>query len=145
MVVLLLPKLMGLARALARPTLRRGCGGAIRLVASFIAELVVSALLAPIMMVVHSRQVYEILLGRDAGWSPQRRDDGETRWADAWRWHRWHMACGLAMAGAAWFLSPGILAWLLADGGGASPRRAALARERQRARRRAAAPRRACW
>jgi membrane glycosyltransferase len=112
MAVLLLPKAMGLARALARPSLRRGCGGGIRLVASFLAELVVSILLAPIMMVVHSRQVYEILAGRDAGWSPQRREDGETAWLDTWRRHRWHMACGLLMAGAAWFMSPSILAWL---------------------------------
>jgi membrane glycosyltransferase len=110
--VLLLPKAMGLARALARPSLRRGCGGGMRLVASFLAELVVSILLAPIMMVVHSRQVYEILAGRDAGWSPQRRDDGETGWLDTWRRHRWHMACGFLMAGSAWFMSPSILAWL---------------------------------
>ena len=112
MVVLLLPKLMGLARALARADLRRGCGGAARLFASFFAELAISALLAPIMMVIHSRQIYEILAGRDAGWSAQRRDDGETRWSDAWRHHRWHMACGLATIVAAWFLSPAILAWM---------------------------------
>jgi membrane glycosyltransferase len=112
MLVLFLPKLMGLARALARPELRRGCGGAGRLVASFFAEVVVSALLAPIMMVVHSRQIYEILLGRDAGWERQRRESGETAWSDAWLRHRWHMACGAALALAAWFLSPAILAWL---------------------------------
>jgi membrane glycosyltransferase len=112
MLVLLLPKLMGLARALARAELRRGCGGALRLIGSFLTELVISALFAPIMMVIHSRQIYEILVGRDAGWSAQRRDDGETRWADAWRRHRWHMACGLATALAAWFSSPAILAWL---------------------------------
>jgi membrane glycosyltransferase len=64
------------------------------------------------MMVVHSRQIYEILLGRDAGWERQRRQSGETAWIDAWLRHRWHMACGVALALAAWFLSPAILAWL---------------------------------
>ena len=86
MFVLLLPKLMGLvARSVHGRAARAAAAAPLRLVASFFAELVVSALLAPIMMVIHSRQIYEILAGRDAGWSPQRRDDGETRWRDAWR------------------------------------------------------------
>jgi membrane glycosyltransferase len=112
MLVLLLPKLIGLARAMAIPSLRRGCGGALRLVGSFFAEIAISALFAPIMMVIHSRQIYEILVGRDAGWSAQRRDDGGTRWTEAWQRHRWHMGCGLLMAIAAWSISPAILAWL---------------------------------
>jgi membrane glycosyltransferase len=112
LLVLFLPKLMGLARALARPELRRGCGGGARLVVSFFVEVAVSALLAPIMMAIHSRQIYEILIGRDAGWERQRRAGGETSWNDAWRRHRWHMACGVTLALAAWFLSPAILAWL---------------------------------
>ena len=35
-----------------------------------------SALLAPIMMLIQSGSVFQILLGRDTGWKPQRRDDG---------------------------------------------------------------------
>lgn len=111
--VLLFPKLAGLARALWITDLRRGCGGAVTLFASFVTEVVVSALLAPIMMAIHSRQVYEILIGRDAGWSPQRRDNGETGWRDTWRFHRWHTGLGIGAAATAWFLFPAVLGWLL--------------------------------
>jgi len=111
---LLLPKLIGLLRALLDPGLRRGCGGAPRLLGSFLLELVVSALLAPVMMMIHSRQIYEILAGRDSGWSERQRDTGETEWGDAWRRHRWHFGFGLAMGLAAFLLSPTGLAWLSA-------------------------------
>jgi membrane glycosyltransferase len=110
--VLFLPKAIGLVSAFLSRKVRRGCGGAWRLLASGLAELVLSALYAPIMMLIHSRQVAEILLGRDSGWGPQRREGGETSWRDAWRAHRWHMGIGAATAGAAWFVSPMILAWL---------------------------------
>jgi membrane glycosyltransferase len=110
--VLLLPKAIGLVSALGSAELRRGAGGGGCLMASALVELVLSALYAPIMMVIHSRHLYEILAGRDSGWSPQRRDAGETRWAEAWQRHRWHMATGLTTAAAAWFLSPMIMAWL---------------------------------
>jgi membrane glycosyltransferase len=110
--VLFLPKTIGLFRALLLPELRRGCGGGLRLIGSAVAELLLSALYAPIMLVIHSRHVYEILTGRDSGWGPQRRDHGETLWIDAWRRHRWHMACGLGIAIVAWLISPMILAWL---------------------------------
>jgi len=111
MALLLLPKLLGLGRALAISELRRGCGGAARLLASFVAEIAVATLLAPIMMIIHSRQVYEILSGQDAGWTAQRRS-GVLSWREVWRRHRWHMAFGLAMGGAAWQLSPESLVWL---------------------------------
>lgn len=110
--VLFLPKAIGLLSALASKELRRGAGGTGRLVASAIVELLLSALYAPIMMLVHTRHLHEILTGRDSGWAPQRRDGGETRWAEAWRRHRSHMAIGVVTAAAAWIASPMILAWL---------------------------------
>jgi membrane glycosyltransferase len=110
LLVLLLPKAMGLMRALASAQLRRSCGG-VGLIGSAIVELILSALYAPIMMAIQSQQIYEILTGRDAGWSARPRDDGAARWTEAWRRHAWHTALGLATAVAAWLLSPAILAW----------------------------------
>lgn len=110
--VLLVPKTVGLALALGTRSFRRASGGSARLLASAAAELVLAALFAPIMMLIHSTQIGEILLGRDAGWGPQRRDEGETRWAMAWRRHRFHTAVGAATAVFAWFLSPQIFLWL---------------------------------
>ena len=110
--VLFLPKVAGLTLALATGSFRRASGGGLRLLVSAAVELLLSALIAPIMMLIHSAQIFEILAGRDAGWAPQRRDAGETAWATAWRRHRFHMSIGLATAGFAWFLSPTIFAWL---------------------------------
>ncbi len=111
LVVLFLPKIIGVSLAMATSSFRRACGGGPRLLGGAITELALSALFAPIMMLIHSRQICEILLGRDSGWSPQRRD-GETRWCDAWRAHRLHMAIGVATACFAFYLSPKIFLWL---------------------------------
>jgi hypothetical protein len=54
MTILILPKFFGLALGLTQGTTRRGAGGAIKLVASVFFEIIMSALLAPIMMVIQS-------------------------------------------------------------------------------------------
>lgn len=110
--VLFFPKLLGLATALASRRVRRGCGGPVRLIASVALETVLSALYAPITMAIHSRQIYEILLGRDSGWAPQHRTAQETPWPEAFRRHAWHTATGVFTGISAWLLSPMILAWL---------------------------------
>lgn len=109
--VLFLPKIIGVSLAMATSSFRRACGGGGRLLGGAVSELVLSALFAPIMMLIHSRQICEILLGRDSGWSPQRRD-GQTTWFDAWHAHRLHMAIGVATACFAFYLSPQIFIWL---------------------------------
>ena len=88
MVVLLIPKMLGLIRALASARLRRGGGGVIGIGASFLFEVVLSALYAPVMMMLQSRHVIEVFLGRDSGWNPQSRDGGGTSWGDAWHFHK---------------------------------------------------------
>ena len=40
-----------------------------------------SALMAPILMLIQSGAVFQIMLGRDTGWNPQRRDDGSIPFA----------------------------------------------------------------
>src|ERR1700677_3179793 len=80
MVVLLVPKMLGLIRALASARLRRGGGGVIGIGASFVFEGILSGLYAPVMMMLQSRPVLEVFLGRDSGWNPQRRDGGGTSW-----------------------------------------------------------------
>jgi len=92
--ILLAPKIFGLLLMLTRSAGRRACGGAIRLVLSAAIEIVFSALLAPILMLIQSGSVFQILLGRDTGWRPQRRDDGSIPFRDIVRRHRWHAALG---------------------------------------------------
>ena len=112
MLVLLIPKMLGLVRALCSTRIRRSCGGVIGVVASFVLENVLSALYAPILMLVQSRHVFEVLVGRDSGWKPQRRDSGSTSWSDAWHYHKRHMLLSCVTAVVVYFLSPSLLAWV---------------------------------
>jgi membrane glycosyltransferase len=112
MLVLLIPKMLGLLRALLSKRIRRGGGGVIGVGASFLLEVVLSALYAPVLMLIHSRHVFEVFMGRDSGWKPQRRDGGGTSWSDAWHYHKRHMFLSCVTAVIVWFLSPPLLAWL---------------------------------
>jgi membrane glycosyltransferase len=67
---------------------------------------------APILMLIQSRHVFEVFMGRDSGWNPQRRDGGGTTWSDAWHFHKRHMFLSCVTAVIVWFLSPPLLAWL---------------------------------
>jgi membrane glycosyltransferase len=111
LVVLLIPKMTGLLIALCSRQLRRGAGGLVGITASFLLEVVLSALYAPVLMLVQSRHVFEIFMGRDSGWKPQRREGG-TSLRDAWHFHHRHMLVSAVTATILWFLSPPLLAWV---------------------------------
>ena len=112
MSVLLAPKGFGLIVALVQAPVRRASGGAIRLIISAALEIVMSALLAPIMMLFQSGSVMQILFGRDTGWSPQRRDDGSIPFRDIVRRHRSHVVLGAVTLFAALLISPSLAAWM---------------------------------
>jgi membrane glycosyltransferase len=112
MAVLLVPKALGWLFALFDPKTRRGGGGAIRLTLSALLEIVMSALLAPVLMVIQSGSVFQILFGRDTGWNPQRRDDGSIPLGDITRRHFWHTALGIVAGASAYGLSPYLFAWM---------------------------------
>jgi membrane glycosyltransferase len=104
--------MLGLVRALLSARIRRGGGGVIGVVASFLLETLLSALYAPVLMLVQSRHVFEVFMGRDSGWKPQRRDSGSTTWGDAWHFHKRHMLVSCVTAVIVYFLSPSLLAWV---------------------------------
>ena len=110
--VLLVPKALGWLLALAEGRTRRGAGGAIRLTLSAILEIVVSALLAPVLMLIQIGIGVQILFGRDTGWNPQRRDDGSIPLSDTIHRHFWHTAFGLVAGATAYGLSPYLFAWM---------------------------------
>jgi len=112
MVVLLIPKTLGLIRTLAAREVRRGAGGVIGVAASFVLEVILSALYAPVMMLKQSRHVFEVFMGRDSGWHPQRREGGSTTWGDAWHFHKRDMLLSCMATAVFWFLSPSLLAWV---------------------------------
>jgi membrane glycosyltransferase len=110
--VLLAPKFLGLAIALLEPKTRRGSGGALALIASTIVEIIISAALASIMMLIQSGSVAQILSGRDTGWNPQRRDDGSIPLSSIARRHRAHTVLGLVTLFAATLISPSLVIWM---------------------------------
>ena len=112
MVVLLIPKTLGLIRTLVSREVRRGAGGVIGVAASFVLEVILSALYAPVMMLMQSRHVFEVFMGRDSGWHPQRREGGSTTWGDAWHFHKRDMLLSCMATAVFWFLSPSLLAWV---------------------------------
>jgi membrane glycosyltransferase len=110
--ILLAPKFLGLAIALLDGKTRRGSGGVIALVASTIIEIIISAAIAPIMMLIQSGSVAQIMSGRDTGWNPQRRDDGSIPFSSIARRHRAHAALGLITLFAAALISPSLVLWM---------------------------------
>ncbi len=112
MLILLAPKIFGLIIALADAAARRACGGGFRLTLSFVVEVIMSALLAPVMMLIQSGAVFQILLGRDTGWKPQRRDDGSIPFRDIVRRHRAHVALGLIAGVSAFMIATSLFAWM---------------------------------
>lgn len=112
MIVLFTPKVLGLVRSIFVSRVRKGCGGVLGVTLSTLLETIISALYAPIMMLVQTHHVLHILTGRDSGWNPQRRHALRTEWAEAWRVHWPHLAIGVLIGVVAWFISPTLLAWL---------------------------------
>jgi membrane glycosyltransferase len=112
MIVLLTPKALGLIRSIFTNRVRRGCGGIIGITASVIVELILSALYAPVMMLIQTQHVFDILTGSDSDWVTQRRQAAVLSWKDAWHFHWKHTAVGIVIAVVAYLLSPTLLAWL---------------------------------
>ena len=110
--ILVAPKLFGLVLMLLDRAGSRACGGAIRLGASFLIELILSALIAPILMLVQSGSVFQILVGGDTGWNPQRRDDGSIPLRDIVRRHRWHTVLGIVAGGSAFMIATSLFLWM---------------------------------
>ena len=87
MVVLFTPKVLGMLRSIFNSKIRKGCGGVLGIIVSTVLETLLSALYAPIMMLVQTQHVIEILTGRDSGWNAQRRRTDATAWSEAARIH----------------------------------------------------------
>ena len=110
--LLLLPKLLSLILVWMRGSVRRQFGGALRASAGLFAEIIVSALMAPVMMIFQSIAVVEILGGRDAGWQTQRRDDGTVERRELYRKYGVPTLCGVVMAASAYAVSLPLLLWM---------------------------------
>ncbi|MFD0986796.1 glucans biosynthesis glucosyltransferase MdoH [Methyloligella solikamskensis] len=112
-VVLLAPKVLAVTYALMNKRMRRGAGGPIALVVSFVLETLLSALLAPILMLLQTGFIGQILFAQDSGWNPQSRDDGKIDVADVLKRYSFHTGFGIVMAAITLWISPQLFLWLL--------------------------------
>lgn len=111
--MLILPKLLAYIVMLTHRDERRKFGGGFRVLAGIVAETFLSGLTAPVMMIFQSSAVGEILLGRDAGWQVQRRDDGAVSRKDTLRKYSVPTFFGVAMAISAYAVSLPLLLWMM--------------------------------
>lgn len=108
--MLLMPKVLGLILGLIRDP--EAYGGRLRLVISMLLESIFAMLIAPLMMVFHSRFVLQVLTGRTVAWDPQSREGRALPWRESWR-HSWVWALiGAAWALVTWRYTPEFFLWL---------------------------------
>lgn len=108
--LLFAPKVLGVILALVHH--RRLFGGTARLLLSALLELLFAMVIAPIMMMYHTRFVMSVLGGHDIRWAPQVRDGRTVTWAEAWRTTTGITAVGLSWAGLTLYYSPAFFLWL---------------------------------
>jgi membrane glycosyltransferase len=103
---LLGPKLLSFGLACARPAERRAWGDFRTFVKSFLLEAVLSSLIAPILMMAQVQAFFDVLLGRDSGWKPQRRDAEGVSWRAAAKQYWPYAAAGATAPLLAYLISP---------------------------------------
>ena len=109
--LLFVPKLLGVILALVGH--RQPFGGTGRLLLSALLEMLFAVVIAPVMMVSHTRFVVSVLRGHDSRWEPPVREARVVPWAEAWRNAAGTTAFGLAWAGLTLYCSPSFFLWMI--------------------------------
>jgi membrane glycosyltransferase len=110
--LLIVPKILAWILLATQRQNRKQFGGWFRTLGGLVIESFLSGLIAPVMMIFQSTAVGEILLGRDAGWQVQRRDDGGVPRRELIRKYALPTSIGLAMALSAYVVSLPLLLWM---------------------------------
>ena len=110
MLMLFFPKILGLTYVLLKE--RKSFGAKNHLIIGFFLESLLSALLAPIMMLFQTRFIFEILLGLDAGWKNQNRSQ-ETLWRTAVKRHLFQTVLGVASLMLVYRYANTLFYWML--------------------------------
>lgn len=110
--ILFLPKVLSIVLIVFKGRSAKAYGGVFRLSLSVLFEILISSLLAPIRMVFHSRFVVQNLLGRTVSWGSQGREDAETAWWVAIRYHGLDTMFASAWGIALHWLNPHYFWWV---------------------------------
>jgi membrane glycosyltransferase len=118
-VMLFLPKILIMARTMASPTVNRDFGGRRNVFWACMFDTVYFSLLAPILMIFHSKFVLFTLAGRGVKWAAQRRkSDDSIDWQESIQ-----IFAGCTIFAVAWmvlalWLKPSFFFWILPVLGG---------------------------
>jgi membrane glycosyltransferase len=112
MVLLFSPKILCLIDLIFDRERRRGFGGILNALTGAVVETFFSALIAPVMMLFHTRFVIWNLLGKTVGWNAQRRGAQGTSWDEAISVHGIQTLLGVGIGLVTAFTNPMLFAWL---------------------------------
>lgn len=110
--MLIVPKFLSTFLLMTKHKTARLYGGRGKLLASSLIELVFSALLAPVMMVLHTLFVVSTLFGASITWEAQNRDASGVPWLSAWNAHLPHVMLGLVWGSIAYYFNPDFFWWM---------------------------------
>jgi membrane glycosyltransferase len=113
LVLLYAPKLLALMVLLAQPEAVKAHGGVANILRSVVLESVFATLFAPVVMLVHSWFLFNILLGRSTGWGTQTRDDRALPFWLVFREYWPHTLIGIVSAFILYRFAPNSLAWFV--------------------------------
>jgi membrane glycosyltransferase len=109
--LLVLPKFLILIRGVFDGENRR-FGGTLRAGSSVVLEIVFSTLLAPILLMLQSRAVMQVLLGLDGGWPATQRSENRLDLRDSWANSWWIVLIGAVTMLATLAFAPKIAIWV---------------------------------
>lgn len=110
--VLVVPKLLILLRGLADGR-NRAFGGTPRVFASIVSEILFSTVLAPVMLLLQTRSVGQVLLGLDGGWPATQRGQNWIGMKAAFQASWWIVALGVFTLGSTMMFAPAITLWVV--------------------------------
>jgi len=105
------PWLLGFLTVATDARARRLHGGLVRVFVSVLGSLLLGALVAPLLMLHHTRSVLSILTGSAVRWGAQRRRAAGSFWAIV-RLEGWTTLLGLGLAASLGFTGSALFAWL---------------------------------
>jgi membrane glycosyltransferase len=111
MSVLLFPKLLGYLRGCFNRKAAHA-SSVLALTLSVLLETLLSMFYAPVCMLIHSRQVWEIFSGQDSGWEAQQRGLSSVQWGLLVDKHGMHTLMGVLLTIGLYFAAPPLLPWM---------------------------------
>jgi membrane glycosyltransferase len=111
--LLFLPKVLAILDLRRIPGEAARFGGWFRVVAGAVGETAIFTLLAPVLMLFHSKFIFLTLAGRGVAWVAQRRGtDGDPEWREAILTHAGHTVVGVSWGAVALKINPAFAAWM---------------------------------